>query len=120
MIDTASVFILAMTNVLIQIHQFACTTSHNPYLLKFILNILNVFSSLYLSVRKAERGDMQMIEKEEEEESHREILLRNVSPDLACEIRQCWIDPDCVATGSLLGRGGLITEANSEEHMLKG
>ena len=39
------------------------------------------------------------------EESPLEILLRNINPSLACEIRQCWIETESFTVENYLGKG---------------
>ena len=34
-----------------------------------------------------------------------EIFLRNINPNLACEIRQCWIEPEAFSIEKFLGKG---------------
>ena len=49
---------------------------------------------------------MKLIEdRKDKEESVVEILLKNLNPELACEIEECWIDPDSISIGHLLGKG---------------
>ena len=33
------------------------------------------------------------------------LLLKNLSPDLACEIKECWIEPNSFSIDTFLGRG---------------
>ena len=42
---------------------------------------------------------------ERKEDSPLELLFRNISPNLACEIKQCWIDPETLTLGTFLGKG---------------
>ena len=42
---------------------------------------------------------------EETEKYSLKMLLKNVNPNLACEIKECWIDPDAISLGNFLGRG---------------
>ncbi len=52
--------------------------------------------------RKTQAG---IIGADEELESALEIMLTNVNPNLACEIKECWIDPDRFSIGNMVGRG---------------
>ena len=33
------------------------------------------------------------------------LLLKNLSPDLACKIKECWIEPNSFSIDTFLGRG---------------
>ena len=39
------------------------------------------------------------------ENSSLELLLTNISPNLACEIRQCWIEAESFTVENYLGKG---------------
>ena len=39
------------------------------------------------------------------EHSPREMLLTNISPNLACEIRQCWVEAESFTVENYLGKG---------------
>ena len=38
-------------------------------------------------------------------ESVLELLLKNLDPNLACEIKDCWINPEKFTVDHLLGKG---------------
>ena len=39
------------------------------------------------------------------EESTLDKFLKGLPPDLACEVKQCWIEPEDITLGNLLGKG---------------
>ena len=39
------------------------------------------------------------------EDSPLEVFLRNINPDVACEIKQCWVEPENFTADSFLGKG---------------
>ena len=41
------------------------------------------------------------------EQSPLEILLKNLEPDVACEVKTCWIDPRNISFENILGTGNL-------------
>ncbi len=43
--------------------------------------------------------------------SHLQKFLKNLKPDLACEIKQCWIEPGDINIGHLLGKGNTVSNA---------
>ena len=40
-----------------------------------------------------------------QEESPLDLLLKNLNPHLGCDIKDSWIDPNCLSIEHLLGRG---------------
>ena len=52
--------------------------------------------------KKAKVEDESMNIKED---SPLEVFLRNISPDVAVEIRQCWVEPENFTADNFLGKG---------------
>ncbi len=55
------------------------------------------------------KPDEALADIDEELKSVLEIMLTNVNPNLACEIKDCWIDPDLFSIGNMIGRGKFVT-----------
>lgn len=54
------------------------------------------------------KGKQEDTRTEEDSVSSLEVLLTNVNPNLACEIKDCWVDPDLFTVESMIGRGKSI------------
>ena len=52
------------------------------------------------------------------EKSNLEVFLENLSPALACEIKECWIDSDAFTIENLVGNGNFTLFHVLEESIL--
>ena len=50
-----------------------------------------------------------MKNNEETAQSNLEILLKNLTPDLSCEIKNCWVGPGRFQLEHLLGKGEIAS-----------
>ena len=58
----------------------------------------------YIEGKKAKQRKMNQ-NVHIKEESPLEILLRNINPNLACEIRQCWVETENFTIENYMGKG---------------
>ena len=54
---------------------------------------------------------------EETAQPNLEILLKNLTPDLACEIKNFWIEPGTFQLEHLLGKGEIVSVPKSSTLM---
>ena len=70
-----------------------------------LISLLKTYPSIVAS-----SGKKQSVKyTEETAQPNLEILLKNLTPDLACEMKNFWIDPGTFQLEHLLGKGEIVS-----------
>ncbi len=49
--------------------------------------------------------EISLVKNMEKEDSVKESFMKNINPNTTIEVRKCWVGPDMLDIGELLGRG---------------